>query len=397
MKKGKRFRLLMLETWESVSGFGFCIGLLALLLFFRLGSLVPAYSLAETSQLSGSHTINGIVSNPINAPYKLLQWVLMIISHNNVFLTRSVAALVGLLAVLLFYYIVSRWTHSTVLAILGSALLGTSSWFLHYARLATPDIFLTLILATLAYGTWIRKTQRPLAVIIFGALILASLAYLPGLIWFVVVGGIWQRKAIGEHLKQVKLTLLPVIIFVFLLFVPLAIAFAREPALLKAWLGLPNTMPSPYDLARHIVNVPFQIYFRGPDSPTFWLGRLPLLDAFTAAMSLMGAYAYFLRRKLDRAKILAGTLILGTVLVGLRGGVSSVILLPFIYLLAVVGISYLSQIWFSVFPHNPLARIIAVVLIGSAVTLACLYNIKHYFVAWPNTPATKQTFSRRSS
>ena len=109
-------------------------------------------------------------------------------------------------------------------------------------------------------------------------------------------------------------------------------------------------------------------------------------------MCLLGIYAYYNKRKLDRTKLIAGVLVLGTVLIGLQGSVSMILLAPFVYLLITAGVAYLLDQWLTVYPRNPLARFIGVSLIILTVGLSCLFNLRHYFVAWPNAPATKQVY-----
>ncbi len=365
------------------------------LLFYKLGSLVPGFSPTEVANLAQHQSLRAIANNPLNAPYKILHFILNSIYHQSPLASRAISSVIGLVTVGLFYYVVSRW-HSRNTAILGTILFATSSWFLHFARLATPDVFLTLLVAALAYGAWIRKTQRSSLVIALGVVIICLLAYIPGLVWFLIFGIIWQRRAIDSHIKHAQIALLPATILGLALLAPLVIALTRQPQLLKPFAGLPShSLPPAYDIFRHIINVPFQIFFRGPNDPTIWLGRLPLLDLFSASMSILGVYAIYYRLKLDRTKLIIGALVIGGVLVGLQGPVSSVLLLPFIYFLVTAGIAYMLNQWFSVFPRNPLAKTIGTSLIVITVALSSYYNLRHYFIAWPNAPVTKQTFNQQ--
>src|SRR5690606_18724064 len=106
-------------------------------------TLVPGLSEAELQTLNQSGDWHVILDNPINAPYKLLQLVLAKFDLVSPFTVRSISALCGLAAIGAFYYVLSRW-HTSRIALLGTALFATSSWFLYYARLATPEILLPL-------------------------------------------------------------------------------------------------------------------------------------------------------------------------------------------------------------------------------------------------------------
>lgn len=390
----KKTRLLFSTYWQPALFWIVGLGLVLSVLFYRLGSLTPQLSKVEVafhSQISG---IKPIIDDPLNAPYKVLSFGLEKIGFTGPFALRTVSALYGFITVVLFYYVVSRW-HDKRTAIWGTLLFATSAWFLHNARVAIPAIAGTLLLAALAYGHWIRKTKRSAFVGILGILLATWLIYIPGLVWFVIIGGVWQSKKIGEHLKETKLSIPLVILLGVGLLAPLAIAISRQPELLKTMAGLPQQLPNPYDYFRHVLNVPFQIFFRGPDNPILWLGRLPLLDVFTVTMFIIGVYTYKQRLQLDRARILAGMLVVGALIVGLQGSLGIITLAPAIYLIVTAGIGYLAKQWLSVYPRNPLARSIGMTLISIVVVLSCLYNLRQYFVAWPQAPATKKAYQQR--
>lgn len=390
--KTRRLNLFLIEVGEPLLFWFSSFVILAGLMLFRLGSIVPGFSRPEVISHAGSTSFNAIVDDPFNAPYKVLVYGLDKVGYINGFSLRFISVLFALTAIWLFYYIVSHW-HDRRTAILSTLLFACSAWFLHYARFATPAIALTLLLAALAYGHWIRQTKHSALVGIIGIGIAAWLLYIPGLVWFVVLGGLWQSRQVGRHLKETKLSIPLVIALGAAILAPLVYAISRQPMLLKKLVGLPaGDLPNLYDLFRHILNVPVQVFLRGPYDPVTWLGRLPLLDIFAASMLILGTYYYYQNRQLDRSKIIFAVLAVGTVLVGLRGSVSIIILAPFIYLLSAAGIAYLLKQWMTVYPRNPLARTIGVTLIVIAVLAACGYNLRHYFVAWPGAPATKRAY-----
>ncbi len=393
--KTKRLRLFLVGVWEPVLIGVAAIAILSGLLLFRLGSLTPGLSSPEVIAHKATSSLNLIVNNPLNLPYKALSYGLNNLTTPNPWSLRAASVLFATITILLFYYVLSRW-YSRFIAILGALLFACSAWFLHYARLAIPDITLTLLVCSLAYGLWIRKTKRSALVGIIGIFLAAGLLYVPGLIILVVIGGIWQSKHIAQHIKETKLTIPLIIILAALLLAPLAFGLIKHPSLVRPWVGLPaGHWPTLLDFIKHTLNVPVQIFLRGPKDPVLWLGRLPLLDIFATAMFVLGAYKYYQHRKLDTAKLVFGSIILGSLLIGLSGTVSMIILTPFIYLLAVAGIDYLLTQWQSVFPRNPLARVIGASIITFAVLLSCFYNLRQYFIAWPGTPATKITFRHK--
>ena len=91
--------------------------------------------------------------------------------------------------------------------------------------------------------------------------------------------------------------------------------------------------------------------------------------------------------------MVAVALIVGSILVSLGGAVSISILMPFIYVLVAAGIGLLLDRWQKVFPRNVIAQAVGVGLVSLAVIAVSWYGLRHYFVAWPNAPATKQVFT----
>ncbi|HSX53432.1 MAG TPA: hypothetical protein VLF90_03645 [Patescibacteria group bacterium] len=392
MSLSKRLHVLFIRVssplvWglAALAGIGF-------ILFYRLGSLVPGWSQAELSFLNQSRTFKGILNNPLNAPYKLAQLALILLHHEGPIAMRSLSALIGLTSIALFYYVIRKW-HTTRVALMSVVLLATSSWFLGYARVALPAILYTFLIAALAYGTWLRSTKKSALALFVGAALAVFLIYIPGLVWFVLVAGVWQRKAIFAHYKDRSVLGFLAIIMGCVLLLPLIYGLVMHPQLTRSFAGLPLLhWPSVLTVCKNILYVPYHLAVHSGLNPVFGLSNLPLLDIFTLAMAVLGIYAYFFRRQLDRTKLLLGSIILGVALISLGGGVEIVILLPFIYLFAAGGITLMLQQWFTVFPLNPLARIVATTLMTVIVLMASFYHINRYFVAWPNAPITKQTF-----
>lgn len=395
MFKLKRIRLLAIQIWQPMAGTLAGVALAGALLIYKIGTLVPGFANIEISSILSSRSVGLIIDNPVNAPYKAITLITNYIYELSTISARLPNLGIALIAAGLFFYIVSKW-HSTRVAIFSTALFASSAWYLHFARLSHPGIYLTLLLLLLAYGIWISKTQRSAPAVVIGVVIGSGLLYLPGMVWIVAIGVLWQRKKIVRHVRYAQISSLTVSLLGVILLAPLIAATARDPQILKQLAGLPiGQLAQPIEIVRHILNVPVQLFLRTPQNPQLGLAGLPLLDFVTTALSIIGFYSYLHHIKLERAKIVVGLLIVCTLLVGLRGQVYSIILMPLIYLLAAAGLAYLINQWFGVFPRNPLAKYVGIILITVTVGLSCLYSVKQYFIAWPSAPATRDAFSRQ--
>lgn len=391
-------RLLSFITrnWEPLIGFVIVGSFIVGLLVFKLGNLVPGFSSSEIATMHDSSNLSAIISNPINAPYKFINLVLTHFHYSSQFAMRGVSVLFGGITIALFYYVLSRW-HTARIALLGTILFATSSVFLHYARLAEPAITSMLLISALAYGSWLHNAKKPRLSLSIGILLTVALLYIPGIIWFFLVGCIWQRKLLLDYFKQSPIVGSFLILLGLILLSPLGYGLYTNPDLIKTLIGLPaHTFPSVFEYLKNFLGVLTELFVRGPADPVVWLGRLPLLDIFTIAMCLLGIFMSFTKRQLDRKKMLIGSLTGGILLVSLGGSVSVTILLPFIFILATSGITLMLQQWFTVYPRNPLARILGTSILTIAVLMTCFYHINSYFIAWPNAPETKQAFQLKN-
>lgn len=389
----KALRRWASDGWRTIAIISSIVLLVGGLLLFRLDSQTPAASPSEAQAVKATANLQQIMDNPTFAPHKTLQYGLGLAGWDNLFAMRLVSVLFGLAVIISFYFLLKLWT-TPLLAVLGTLLLFTSGWFLHYARLATPEVLYGTLLILVALGASLEHSRwRKLTLLTFIAVSALAL-YIPGLIWFVLAGLVWRRKLVLKELKRVPwaVTTMYVLLFAALL-VPLVWAISRDLGLIRLLLGLPAELPNVLEFIRRLLNVPVQILLRGPADPVVWLGRLPLLDIFSSVMAIAGGYVILRKWQFDRSKLLVGVLVLGAILMALGGPVQTSLLTPFIYAIVAIGIAYMLEEWLSVFPRNPIARKLGAVLIIAATAVACFYHVRLYFVAWHNAPATKAAYT----
>ncbi len=387
---------LVANYWQSVLTTLLVGALVVWLVIFKLASLVPLVSSRETAFLAQSHSLETILLNPLFCLIKLPFYGLRALNQEGLFTLRAVSAFIGVVGVGLMYYILSNW-HSRRIAMMGLVLFTTSSWFLSYARLLTPDIlYPTLLLMALAYGVWTRKTKHQGLHFTVASFLTIAFIYTPGLIWFVLFVGLWQRKNLLRQVVAAPKTAVTASIIALIFLAPLGYAIYQDLTLLKPLFGLPA---EPLEVLQHLParawDILGQLIWHRQSDPSVGLIGLALLDMFTATMVVLGAIGYYEDRKLDRTKMIIGASVLSFGLVSLGGPVSIAILLPLIYILASQGLSFLLVRWFSVFPRNPLARAIGLGLLSSAIALTMAYHLTRYFIAWPQSPATRAVFTEQ--
>lgn len=367
------------------------------LMLYKLGSLVGGLSAGEHAAAVAPVGWHGIYHDALYLPLKAVRSLdFYLFSDHGLTLTRLPNTLFGGLAIISFTWLVWLW-HGRRTAAIAGLLFATSAWTLHVSRLASFDVLYLWTLPTLLLMNVALQRRPDKAYVVYGNIMLwGLLLYIPGLVWLVLVNIYFQRKYIGggwRHFKRWWQRLL--YLLAGAIWLPLLVDNLRQPVLLRTWLGLPAHLAAPLTLLKHFVGVFVHLFVRGPEYAAVWLGKAPVLDIFTLAMCLIGLYFYAVNRGAVRSRLFGCFLLLGAVLIALGGPVSLSLLVPLMYVVAATGITYLIQEWLQVFPVNPLARWLGLGLVSLAVVLACTYNLRAYFVAWPHNHTTQAVFRYR--
>lgn len=369
-------------------------GILAGLLLYKLGSLMGGMSSNEIATVQQPLGWSGIWALPFELPLKLVQSVLFFAQPDHgSFIARLPNVLFGATAVLALGWVIATW-HNLRTTMFTMLLFATSAWVLHVSRVATTDVLYLWALPMLLVTQVLLHAYKDRPQAWYGCIALwGILLYIPGMVWLIVAQIILQRRQIRQLLQQVKTWPARVTSLILAaVWLPLlVIGFTRTNGLML-WLGLPQDFASPLTIVKDIAAVPYHLLVRGPEYPDIWLGRLPILDAFTLIMCLLGIYFYVSHWRSSRSRFLGVMTALGVVLIGVGGPVKFSLLVPLLYVCVATGIAYILQSWLKVFPRNPIARGLGIGLVSLAVALSCVYNLRAYFVAWPHNQAAQSIF-----
>lgn len=364
------------------------------LLLYRLGSLVGGMSIGEMAAARAPVGWHGIYHDPLYLPLELARSaVFFVFPDHGQSLTRLPNAFFGLIAIISFAWLVKLW-HGRRNAVLATALFATGAWTLHASRLASFDVLYLCAVPVLllTYAKMQRDNHK--AWVFYGSLaVWGALLYVPGLVWLLLLNLYASRKAIvsgWRHFSRWWQRLAYLSLGV--VWLPLLVFRLRDTELLRTWVGIPLDFETPLMLIKQFAAVFVHLFIRGPEYPDLWLDQAPILDIFTLAACLIGIYFYIRNWRASRSRLLGGFFVIGAILVGLGGPVGLSLLVPALYLLAATGLAYLTREWLRTFPLNPLARGVGIGLIVIAVALSCTYNLRSYFVAWPNNAVTKVVF-----
>lgn len=390
-----KVRTFFAAQWHSLALLAAALGILFGVYLFRLGQLTNGrFSSSEVDVHNTYHSLHAILNNPVDGPYKFLYTILTRIYPHSIISARFTSVLFTILVCALFTIITYRW-HGKRTALFATPLFGTSGWLLHLGRLGTSSIVLVLIpLALLLLASWVNTTERHGFALFYMTLLSGLAFYTPGAIWFLLLGSFFIRKAIFNHIRHARMwEKVGYIVAVIGFAAILGHAIYVHTNLLRTWLFIPTSLPTPIGFVRHWIDTIVYLFFRGPSAPSYWLGHTPMLDAFTAIMTIVGAYFYLVHYKNLRTRVIFGFGILGSLLVGLNGAPAMGYIVPIAYLLAATGITYLLHKWLTVFPRNPVARGVGYTIITAVVGLAVIYHLTSYFVAWRYDPSTVTLYS----
>ena len=375
----------------NVLSYAALFGALAVLLAWKLNTLVPGYSADEVATYNAAMNVRGLLDNPLNAPYLLAVKALSLL-HPDSYLPLRIVSVIFAFGVLgSFARLVHSWQDMRT-AIVGTLLFGSSAWFLHIARLGTPEVLSLGVFVVIANGFWAKQSSHwlPLALLFLGV---AVCMYMPGMIWFVLFGVMWQWRTIDRLFKTHLVTVTLAGLVMLAIIAPLAWALYRHHDLILPYLGLPSHVPDPLQVLRNIAVFPYHLLVHGKENPALWLGKAPLLDAFSTAMFALGSYIYLRQFRLGRTPVFVSVIGLTLLLSSVAHYVSFNIIVPFVFVLIAIGTAYMFDTWFMTFPRNPIARPIGWLLLGSVLAIACFYNLTHYYVGWPSAKATYRVYS----
>lgn len=389
-----RVRTYLALHWQAILTTALVSSLLAFLLLFQIGSLTNfRISPIEAETIASASNLRAILDNSLFLPLKVLIYGLSFIPMDAVFL-RLAACFVGALTAV-YFYVILRKLHTRRVTAIAITLFVTSSWFLQTARVITPVVMVLYSATALVFlNLWLPHAKHKKTAFIFATSVAASLVYTVGFLPLLLLMVAIKPKRFTSLLRTVpKWTVtLSLVLFLFMI-APLVYSLVFGNLSLMTYLGLPAVF-EPIEWLKRLLIIPAYLFARGPLQPVFNVGRLPVLDIFTTILAVLGAYSYYYQRRLSRTGLLVMLGAFGCLMIALNGPLWLPLLMPIVYVLMAMGIAVLLQKWFTVFPRNPLARAVGVIILCTALLIVSAYHLTRYFVAWPNTTATKITFDQ---
>lgn len=364
------------------------------ILFYRLANFMPGISHIEQSIIQSTPSFRSLSDNAINLPINLLRITInKTVSNPTIFFDRLPSVVLGGLSILFFGLALKYW-YGHRASLLGTIFYLTSFWVISTSRLATNDVqtlfgisLLFLIMAL------IKKKYSSKILYIVSNFVLGLLMFIPGLIWFIVLGLVIYRKEFIYGIKLQK----PISLILYIIFsiglIPLAIFNVfKNPQLIYKFIGFNFTHFNLINKLKDLGLAFWHLIFIGPNNPVYWLGKIPALNILSFVGLILGFYFLIIHIKSSQSIFLLLGLILSMIILGLNKNNSLSLGVPFIYLIVAIGITYLMQLWLKLFPVNPLARGLGVSLIIIAILFSCWFETRAYFIAFRYDPTNRASF-----
>ena len=362
---------------------------LGFIYLINIKNLVTTNNRFETRDYLGISTYDNFLSNIAFAPIKSLYLLVDLISSDPVY-KRLLTVVVVLLTLLIFYKLICKW-HTERIALVTTVLFALSTYSLALARFTNTDVlFYLLFPGLILMATWL-KSKSQVKRLVYVLPLITIMLYLPGAFFIIAFLTVIFKRRLLLAWKHVNLRWrIYSLSASALIIAPLIFSLITRPAQIFSYLGFDLVTDTNYrQILDNLMQIPSSIFYNGIEQPERWLFGTPILDVASIVLFILGIYAYYKGQNTLRARLLLVLFGLSFILLSTGTLVSPALIIPLFYIVIANGITFLLQTWFTVFPENPAARNLSVVLIVLMAGLVASYHLQRYFVAWPNSTATK--------
>jgi hypothetical protein len=388
-----RNKSMMLITYAVL------LSLISVIFVYKQQSLIPGANVYENKVVARVNNYEYPWKNAVDAPYITSVWLVTKTGVSTLRSARTISAIASVLSILLFFQLLRNWLLSPGKALVGTVLFATSSWTLIIGRgahSATVGSFLLLLIFTL--GTRLLFTTKPFFDWLF--LIIATILalYSPAIIWLVFLTGVVSLLHYKQRQRSLPLKTWHKIIIALtalILLAPLVLSLISHPAQGLTLLGISSVAHSIPELFLNVSDAVKAIFFINTSASPLGLGKTPMLDIFSVFMFLLGCYYFERRLSLKRSKMLFGGLAIGLVVCTISGFdlMRLSLLLPLVYIFIAAGIHESISRWLAVFPRNPIARGLGVVVLSVAIGFVASYHLDKMFIVRPGNPEIRALYS----
>ncbi len=364
------------------------------------GQILPGHSPAEGEVLKITSSFPNLFEHFLYWPYYLLVYLLQFVVEDGILAARIVSNAAALVASGLFLLVLRR-RFGVLVSLVGTSFFALNSWILQLARSGTPEMTGLVLILGLVTALFFMKGYGHSFKLKIAALITAIMSWFTPLApWFITILfiHIFYRHKVLQKLLSSRLKLSLIGSFLALMALMLMSFDVEQQNIFVSW-GIPESIEGFKQILNNSLDILKGIVWQAPYNPDHWLGRLPFLDIFTAAMIPFGLYFAY-KQKSTMNKAYLGFMALGFLIIaGLNQGIKTPgieLLLPLIILIVIGGLHEFLDYWKKIFPLNPLARFMSILIVVVLINMSLFYQLKKYFSAWSQHPQTQQIYNLKS-
>ena len=371
------------------------LGFAVVLLGYNLDGLLPGYTTQELEQQQFTSKLSNIIENPVDAPLNLVQYSLVKLGNNEIVWLRVTSGFFAIVSSIAFYALLRKW-HTNRVSLLTSAMFLSSSWVLMTARTGVPEILLTLLGSSIVTYFWLVETKKKKLALMALFVSISLLAYIPGGIFVLIAGSIWKGRTLLAEARKVPFVFFVLCIMLSVtILLPLVWAGYKDHTVILNAIGLNDKSLTVGSYLSNIWSNFLGLFVNSSRIDGAGVGKTGILDIFSITLFLAGLFTVIRKYGQDKMKYLLFGLIGSFLLAGLNQKTTITMVLPFVYLLIGTGLAWLLRQWLAVFPRNPIAKNIGVVIVFIGVGVSVYFNTYRYFVTWPHMTSTKVIYNQR--
>lgn len=313
----------------------------------------------------------------VNLPYHMLQKSVFSIFGVSTFTIKLPSIILALITVVGVFLLFRIWFKRNV-AVIATVTIATTTQFLFLSQDGTPAILFSALTVWLLFSaTQATRDCKHFNTFwkVLACVLLAVILYVPLGVYVVIallIASLFHphTRYIIKHIPKLRLLLAAILGAATLL--PLIYASIVDPAVAKQLLGIPTT---PINFLDNLAAVG-TIILGAPHESLGYLVR-PLYSFGVVALMGIGLFSLFTHRYTARSYTL---FLIGIPLVLLPLINPSVLIFvfPFAAILSAIGLAWLINYWYSLFPRNPYARITGLVPLVIIVTGIMMLGVMRY-------------------
>lgn len=361
---------------------GFAIALATMLFvagFYLPGGLTT--SEISSALISDALDPNKLFSLPpdqlVYLPYRLLQAASIAIFGLSIISIKLPSIILGFVSALGILYLLNLWYRRSVAIIVATIAVTMSQFLLSSQAGQAGIVYIFLTTMVLVAASMITRRSAYAQVWVVVGFILAGVSlYMPLNLYMLIA--LFLTAAFHPHARHLllreasKYTIIIGSILFLIIISPLLLGTINDPGILLILLGFSENITHFGSNAATLA-----ANYIGFAKPTSGSIITPVYGLGLAMLILLGLYRLISAKYTTKSYIISIWLVLLIPLVCLNPDFVSITFIP-VMLLVALGVDYLISSWYSLFPHNPYARVFGLVPLGVLLVGLIVSNIDRY-------------------